>query len=174
LVLIAMAAALGVSGCGYHPLYADRSAVGGINVAGQLANVKIAGIADRRGQMIRNFLLDRMNPSGEPADPRYILTVTTTENIAITDTRADGTATRSDLRITAHFSLRDTRSDVTVYIDQTEALGTFNLLTARFSSTVSEQETRRRVAEQVADQITRLVALFINRRSRPHPAAKPS
>lgn len=157
------AAAIALGGCGYRPLYGDRGAAG-TGVRQNLAQVKIMGIADRRGQMLRNNLLDRMNPAGEPAQSRYTLSVVTAETTRITDSRADGTATRSDLVVVARFSLRDTNTDVVVYNDRTEAVATFNLLTNRFASVASEDEARKRAMELVADQITTLVALFVNRR----------
>ncbi|MCW5774643.1 MAG: hypothetical protein KIT16_23565, partial [Rhodospirillaceae bacterium] len=72
---VVIAAALALGGCGYRPLYGDRGTSDAVNVSGELARVKIAGIADRRGQILRNYLLDRMNPAGEPADPRYVLII---------------------------------------------------------------------------------------------------
>lgn len=169
----ALAVALAVGGCGYRPLYGEQSAVGGAPVRGQLSQVKIAHIADRRGQLLRNYLLDRMNPGGEPASPRFLLSVTTSETRRITDTRADGTATRADLVVIARFNLRDAASDAVVLIANSEGVATFNLLTARFASVVSEDEARRRAVELLADQIALQVALFLNRRPTA-PGDKPS
>ena len=171
----ALAAALVVGGCGYRPLYGEQGAVADSPAREQLSQVKIVGIADRRGQMLRNYLLDRMNPRGEPASPRYHLSVTTVESSRITDSRADGTATRADLVVTARFNLRDATSDAVVFIERSEALATYNLLTARFASVASEDEARRRAVEQLADQISLQVALFLNRRhTAPPRAEKPS
>src|SRR5690606_19133255 len=76
----AAAAVLALSGCGYRPVYGEQSAaVSGDGARSNLGSVKVLGIADRRGQILRNYLLDRMTPRGEPATPRYILSVTTTE-----------------------------------------------------------------------------------------------
>lgn len=160
----ALAAALATGGCGYRPLYGEQSSVAGAPVQGQLSRVKIAGIADRRGQILRNFLLDRMNPRGEPGSPRYVLSVTTNELNRITDTRADGTATRADIVIGARFNLRDAVSDAVVFIGNSEGVGTYNLLSARYASVASEEEARRRALELLSDQITLQVALFLNRR----------
>lgn len=173
LISLVAAAAIALAGCGYRPLYGDRNTVPGSAPAGspgaasvrdRLAEVKILGIADRRGQLLRNYLLDRMNPGGEPAQARYTLAIVTTESTRITDSRADGTATRSDLVMSARFSLRDARTDTVVYIDSSDGVATFNLLTNRFSSVASEDEARRRAVELIADKITTQLALFMNRR----------
>ncbi len=157
--------ALALGGCGYRPVYGEQSAaVPSDGARAQLGSVKILGIADRRGQILRNFLLDRMTPGGEPAAPRYVLSVTTTESRRFTSSRADGTATRADLVIVARYSLRDATSDLVVFSDRSEGLATYNLLTARYASVASEDGARRRAAEQIADQIALQIALFLNRR----------
>ena len=165
-VFAAMAGcALVLGGCGYRPVYGDRSAaVAADGARANLGSVKILGIADRRGQILRNYLLDRMTPGGEPATPRYVLSVTTTESRRFTSSRADGTATRADLVIVARYSLRDATSDLVVFVDRSEGLATYNLLTARYASVASEDEARSRAAEQIADEMSLQIALFLNRR----------
>jgi LPS-assembly lipoprotein len=172
-LVAAAAAVLALSGCGYRPVYGEQSAaVSGDGARANLGSVKILGIADRRGQILRNYLLDRMTPRGEPATPRYILSVTTTEGRRITSTRADGTGTRADLVIVARFSLRDATSDLVVFTERSEGVATYNLLTARYASVASEDEARRRAVELLADQISLQVALFLNRRHAPGQADK--
>jgi hypothetical protein len=113
-----------------------------------------------------------MTPRGEPATPRYILSVTTSEGRRITSTRPDGTGTRADLVIAARFTLRDATSDLVVFSERSESVATYNLLTARYASVSSEDEARRRAVELVADQIALQVALFLNRRHAPGQADK--
>jgi LPS-assembly lipoprotein len=166
-LVAAAALALAASGCGYRPLYGEQGAVAGAGARAHLGTVKISGIADRRGQLLRNYLIDRMNPRGEPASPRYVLLVVTSEASRVTDSRPDGTATRADLVINARYNLRDAGSDAVVFVERAEAVATFNLLTARFASVVSEDEARRRAMELLADEIALQVALFLNRRHAP-------
>jgi LPS-assembly lipoprotein len=172
-LVAAAAAVLALSGCGYRPVYGEqRAAVAGDGARTNLGSVKILGIAERRGQLLRNYLLDRMTPRGEPATPRYILSVTTSEGRRITSTRPDGTGTRADLVIAARFTLRDATSDLVVFSERSESVATYNLLTARYASVSSEDEARRRAVELVADQIALQVALFLNRRHAPGQADK--
>ena len=172
-LIAAAAALLALSGCGYRPVYGEQSAaVSGDGARANLGSVKILGIADRRGQLLRNYLLDRMTPRGEPATPRYILSVTSNESRRITVSRPDGTATRADLAIVARYSLRDATSDLVVFSERAEAVTTYNLLTARFASVASEDEARRRAVEQIADQMALQIALVLNRRHAPGQADK--
>ncbi len=169
---LAAAAVLTLSGCGYRPVYGERSAAAADGATANLGSVKVLGIADRRGQLLRNYLLDRMTPRGEPATPRYLLAVTTIESTRITDSRPDGTATRADVVVSARYVLRDAASDLVVLSDRSDAVASYNLLTARFASVASEDEARRRAVEQLADQISLQVALFLNRRHAPVRAEK--
>lgn len=167
------AAALALSGCGYRPVYGEQSAaVSSEGARASLGSVKVVGIADRRGQLLRNYLMDRMTPRGEPAAPRYLLSVTTSEGRRITSTRPDGTGTRADLVVAARFTLRDATSDLIVFSDRSESTATYNLLTARYATVSSEDEARRRAMELLADQIALQVALFLNRRHTPGQADK--
>jgi LPS-assembly lipoprotein len=170
--LVAAAALLVLSGCGYRPVYGERGAATSDAARTDLGSVKVLGIADRRGQLLRNYLIDRMNPRGESAAPRYVLSVTSSESTRVTDSRPDGTATRADIIVSARYTLRDSTSDLVVFTERSEAIATYNLLTARFASVVSEDEARRRAVELIADQISLQVAMFLNRRHAAPPRAE--
>ncbi len=172
-LLVLAAAAGALSGCGFQPLYGDRGATSSADVQTLLSEVKIIRIGDRRGQMIHNGLLDRMNPRGEPSNPRYLLLVRSTESTRHVETRADGTATRYDIVLTARYELRDVSSDVTVFTERSEAAASYNVLTQRFSTVTAEDEARRRAAEILSDDITLQVSLFLNRRHRLPTATAP-
>jgi LPS-assembly lipoprotein len=62
----------GLAGCGFEPLYGERKDV---SVVGELAAVRIAPIPDRAGQILRNFLLDQINPRGTAQAAAYTLTI---------------------------------------------------------------------------------------------------
>jgi LPS-assembly lipoprotein len=156
--------ALAAQGCGYRPLYGEHGVAGSPSVRQILADVKVVSIADRRGQMLYNGLVDRLNQAGEPLSPRYTLVTRLRESIRALETRQDGTVTRADVILTANFELRDTASEVVVFRERAESSVGFNLSTQRFAAVVSEDDARRRAVEQLADDITLQVALFVNRR----------
>ncbi|MCM0018644.1 MAG: hypothetical protein NBV67_01485, partial [Tagaea sp.] len=68
----ALAAAFVLAGCGFEPLH--RTTARG-SAADSLAAIRIDPIADRSGQILRNYLLDRLSPRGTPARPDYVLRV---------------------------------------------------------------------------------------------------
>ena len=69
--LAVIAVAILLAGCGFRPLYGTIGE--DLPVTTQLAQIRIAAIPDRIGQKLRNFLLDRINPEGQPQRPLYYL-----------------------------------------------------------------------------------------------------
>ncbi len=93
LFLLAFLALL--SGCGFQPLYGKRAE----NPLPQLASIKIHPIADRTGQILRNYLLNELTPRGQPRNPKYILFVEVTESLGSYGIQKDDTATRAILKL---------------------------------------------------------------------------
>lgn len=161
LVLIAGLAAL--SACGYQPLYAERGAAGE-SAAADLATVRIVPIANRGGQMLYNALLDRMNPTGRPGNPRYVLEVRMAESTQAIGVRTDEFATRANMMHTARFELRDAQSDVVLFRGTSDATMSYNIVQQRYATLVAEGDARQRGVDLLADDIRLQVALYMNRR----------
>ncbi len=155
-------AALSLAGCGYRPLYG--SAPGEASVTSELAKVRIALIADRAGHRLRNHLLDRMNPRGEPSVPAYALNVSLVETRVDLGVRRDETRTRANLILTATFQLRDISNNRILFSANARRVASFNIRDAEFSTISAESAARRRTAEGLADEITQRVAIYLNRK----------
>ncbi|MXW92861.1 MAG: hypothetical protein F4114_01440 [Rhodospirillaceae bacterium] len=166
---VVAALAIGLAGCGFQPLYADRPGgkkggeSGGGDVAGDVATVRIAPIADRIGQILRNELLDRLNPSGEPADPRYALEVRLAVSRRELGIRRDETATRANLRFLSSFRLREADSGAIVYSGRTASVTSYNIVESEYATISAERAARRRGAILVADGIALRLAAYFNR-----------
>ncbi len=157
---IVVVLAFGVSGCGFRPLYADRSAG---SVAGVVATIRVAPIRDRKGQVLRNELIDRLNPSGEPADPRYSLEVRLAVAKHELGIRKDETATRTTMRFRSTFRLRDTDSGAIVYASRAATITSYNIVDSEYATIASERAARRRGLILVADSIAMRLAAYFNR-----------
>ncbi len=162
------AAALGAAlvlatGCGFRPLYGQRSD-GGSTFA-ELEAIAIGPIPGRVGQILRNHLLDRLTPLGQQRQARYRLDVRLSkfkEGLAI---KKDEEITRSNLKLTADFVLRDPGNGETMYQGRSRSTPSFNLVRSDFANLVAEQDAERRVAREISDQITtRLSVYFASRR----------
>lgn len=153
----------GPSACGFRPLYgqhADRS------VSDDLAAVKIAPVGDRLGQHLHNFLLDRLNPKGSPAEPKFVLQITLTESLATLAFRKDATATRANLLVSVVYELRDTQTGKRVFRTQSTVTTSYNIVESDFATLSAKADARRRAARNLSDEIRTRLAIYFNRQRR--------
>lgn len=156
------AALLVLAGCGFRPLYGQRA--DGTSTVAQLESIAIGPMPGRLGQLLRNDLLDRLNPRGRPERPRYRLDVELSrfrEGLAI---RKDEQITRANLRLTASYQLRDLSSGQPALRGRTQSTASFNLVRSDFANVIAEQDAERRGARQLSDQIMTRLAVFFSRR----------
>ena len=159
--LTAITIALVLSGCGFRPLYGTA----GINhnISDQLAQIRIETIPDRTGQQLWNFLLDRLNPNGQPANPLYYLMVTI--NITRTDfgIERDNTATRAILVLAANYRLVDRTKKTTLVKGSTHSTNSFNIVGSDFATLSAETDATKRASREVSDNIKTRLALYFTR-----------
>ena len=165
-VIVAVLAATGLSGCGFRPLYARGGAQGGqSSVAAEMGGVRINGIENRLGQDLRNALLTRISPTGEPASPRYILSVVLTQSEGGLGYRKDTYATMADMRLTARVILSDEDQGSSVSGSE-EALVSFDYLGPRYASVAMERDAANRAVTELADRIANRVGLALAGKTR--------
>lgn len=174
-LLVVMAVlALGPAGCGFKPLYGkgDSQSAG---VAPELASIRIAAIEDRKGQEMRNFLVQGMNPRGEPGDGRYRLEVRLLENTSGLAQTSDGKSTVGRMSITAQYQLYDETTGKVVHTASTRAAGSYRYLGPRYGSMVSESDTESAIIERLANDVRlELSAWFMDRRPDKRPLDSPT
>ena len=157
--LIILAGALG--SCGFQPLYAERP--GGRSVSSDLSEVRIAPISDRAGQMLRNELIDRLNPSGEPNPGKYTLIVTLSVSKQELGIRKDETATRANMLLSATFRLVEAESGAIVYRSGSSATTSYNIVESDYGTISAERDARQRGLILLADGIAIRVSAYFNR-----------
>jgi LPS-assembly lipoprotein len=150
--------ALGPAGCGFHPLYAKSEAAGESAVRGEMAQVRIGLIENRLGQQLRNALLERITPAGEPADPSYTLSVKLSESETSLGYRRDSFATLGLLIVTAAVSLGP---QGLIRGEAVTATVSFDYLGPRYASVAMERDAEERAIQQLADQISQRVGLAL-------------
>ena len=169
--LALLGAAAVVAGCGFRPLYGTTDAR---DAPEQLAAVHIEPIADRTGQILRNHLLDLLNPRGRPTEHRYVLFVKLGEEIQGLAVAKSELATRANLRLSASFTLTQVDGGRFILTGNSVIVSSFNILGAESLATlVAEKDARARALGQIARDITtRLAAFFTGRRAPQGRAAK--
>ncbi|MDJ0950053.1 MAG: LPS assembly lipoprotein LptE [Alphaproteobacteria bacterium] len=158
---VALTVGLMLTACGYRPLYAPQDPA----AAPDMSTVKVRLIEDRSGQALRNLLLDRMNPNGEPANPEYELEVELTEDRRNLGLRKDETATRADLTVQANYELRKVGQADIVLVGRSRSVSSFNIVQSQFATLAAETDARKRALRELSDQIVLRVALHLNSRS---------
>ena len=145
-----VALVVAVSGCGFQPLH-QRGSAGSPEV---LAAIEIANIADRRGQKLRNFLLDRLSPHGPPRYPVYVLDVALSESKGGLGVRKDAFATRAFLTVNASFSLfRAGLIEQGTFTGGARSTNYYNIVKSEFATLAAEENARNRALRAIADEI---------------------
>lgn len=150
-----------LSACGFQPLYADRQDKR--SVAEDFAEVQILPISNRTGQMLRNELIDRMNPNGQPSDAKYTLEVKSAVSKQALGIRIDETATRANMQFSASFRLIEVSSGSVVYKSNTAATTSYNIVSSDYGTISAERDARRRGSLLIAESITVRLAAYFNR-----------
>ena len=154
-----LAAVLALSACGFHPLYQSRGDAAS-PIAKEFASIRINGIADRDGQILRNLLLERLNPDGEPLHPRYVLSVHLTRQMSGIAYQKDATASGGELTLTAVYTLRDTANNAT-YGGSAASVISVNYLGARYASVAAERDAENQALTQLADSLQDRLATYL-------------
>ena len=95
---------LAVAGCGYRPLYAERT--GGPDIVAELARIEIAEAETRLGQIIRNDLISSMRPAGSgEGTGEYRLTLKPDNRTSAVIANAQPAVTRRSMLVTVEFEL---------------------------------------------------------------------
>jgi len=154
-------ATLIVAGCGFQTLYGSGQGIAGSAAADDLADVRIAAISDRLGQIVRNDLLDRLNPFGEPVAPRFLLAVELEEGKEGLAIQIDDTVTRFNLTLTADYALTDALTGELLTTGSVRATAAYNVLRSDFANVIAERDAQQRAGREISDELkTRLAVYF--------------
>lgn len=159
----ALLLALVASGCGFQPLYGEKSDAA--QATDELAQVKVNTIPDRNGQILHNLLLDRMNPKGRPGAPAYALDIQLTEAKASIGIIKDNTATLAQLSSSATYTLYDLKKKAALQSGRARSFTSYNIVQSNFATLAAEQDARERTLRELADDITTKIAVFLSTRT---------
>ena len=128
----------------------------------KLAQIKVVLIPNREGQVLRNHLLDKLNPTGEPTAPQWRLVVDLSLQKSGVALRKDGTFQRFNLIAVAPIKLIDLQTQKVIYGDMAQTVTSYAIgdSTAEFgySATVAEQDAQLQAVRLLADEIHLMLA----------------
>ena len=145
------------AGCGFRPLLGETS---NPQVRENLAQVKVDMILDRSGQILRNYLIDDLNPNGVQGSARYSLRVVLVEPRREAAIQRDNTASRITYSASATFTLFDTTRRVYVFSGSSVSETTYEVTTSEYATVSSLNGARDRVLQDVSADIRQQVADF--------------
>ena len=147
-----------LAGCGFQPLYGGSAKS---DVRANLAAVEVGTIRDRIGQQLRNELVRRFHPDGRPRNPSYRLQIDLNINKRELAVKRTEIPTRTNLRITARYTLRKNMDGKTLIQGTTRITTSYDILTDDFATLAAEADARRRGVRELADEITNRLAAYL-------------
>lgn len=155
-----------LAGCGFEPVYMRTGSGRPGPAQRDLAAIDVGIIPDRPGQLLRQALQERFGSDAGDAPPRYRLTVGYSiagQGIGILQSSI---ATRVRMIGTANWTLRPADGGPVVTSGTAKAVDGFDVLDQQyFAADLSTEQTQRRLASELADDITMQLAVFFRRRA---------
>jgi len=163
---LSLGACAAVTGCGFQPIYM-RTASGEPGPAQRdLAAVNVAIIPDRPGQLLRQALQERFGSDAGDTPARYKLAVSFSVAGQGINILQSSIATRVRMIGTANWTLTGVDGGPAVTSGSAKAVDGFDVLDQQyFAADLSTEQTQKRLASQLADQITLQLAVFFRRRA---------
>jgi len=146
--------ALGLSGCGFTPLYA-RPGVGPA-----LSSVEVIAPEGRTGYLIRQHLDDALGKNRDAA-PRYRMSLQLGESRYPRGLRVDNVATRYEYVLTAAYTLTAVPSGATAKTGAVRVELTYDSADQPYASVAAQQDVQDRAAEEAARRIQLELAAWL-------------
>lgn len=167
--LLAAALLAALAACGFRPLHLppDPGSTAGLEL---LAGTQIRPIEGRVGQQLHNLLRDRLNPSGQPVRPVYLLEIVLEKTIREQAIQTDETATRANLILRAKYLVRDAAKGSVLFRGDSVSVNGYNILINLYATRTAEDGALSRGLRDLADNIRlRLSAHFAGLQSAATP-----
>jgi LPS-assembly lipoprotein len=150
--------------CGFTPLYSRDEGVGGARA--ELAGVQVRAETDRVHHMVRNELIERLNPRNESAARSYELLFTVREARAGVLVTRQETVSRFNLSLSGAWTLYDKQDGQELARGNVNSTASYNVLRSEFGNVASENDARLRAARDLADTIRLRLAAYFGRQAR--------
>jgi len=163
---VVVALVLGLSGCGWAPLYGE---VAGSRASEELRAIYVEPILERIGQRLRIALRSSLNPTGEPTPERYRLRTTLATALTNLGIESQGLASLAQFHVYATYMLIDSKSHNTLLVSTVHVANSFDLNPNQYSTVVGEDDAAVRSAAELNQEIVTRLAVFLERRLAEQP-----
>ena len=157
--------ALGLSGCGFRPLYAPGAMANGREISEELASVRVVNIGERNGQMLRRALQQRLEDSRPGTPARFELRCGLAIAADLQGYREDGVISRIRFTASSDFTLVRMAPPQDVVLRGTvQRFDAFNIPENQFfSADVSRDASFGRLVDALAEDLVRRLILEFRR-----------
>ena len=163
---ILLLAALLVSGCGFHPLYAVPGETHG-EMRADLGAIYVEPLPDKLGYELRNRLIDVLDAKAEMAGARYRLHVSMNEKneaIGVQSQQVGNISqtaiTRYNDTLTVQYELVDLATGKAVTHGTESGLSAYNVLASPYATLIAQQDADKRAADDIAERIRLALAVY--------------
>lgn len=151
-----------LAACGFHPLYA-----GGTKSPRrlELSQIEITPVQSKLGVDLRNELIDRLTPEGEPAYPQYRLDLTLHEYREGLGIQKDTSVTRWNYQLSADYKLFDLGTGKMITKGTASTMASYSVVDSQFATLTAENDAKERASVDIGDQLELRLALFFEQRA---------
>lgn len=154
---------IALAGCTAKPLYAPASDYTGTVGSTTLSSIAFEAADDRDTQLVRNALLKRMIPSGQPVYSAALSVSTTSTGLFRTNVEdGDGETSAHRVSMTASAQIRDDATSELIGSVNASAFATYDQTTQEFANLRAAKEAKERAADQVARQLQARILALLN------------
>lgn len=168
-----LVAAMVLSGCGFHPLYAVPGAARG-SMKQDLGSIYVEPVPNRLGYELRNSVIDLIDGRAEPAGADYSLRISLgqkSEPIGVqSQTVGSGAAAITQTAITRYndtlsvsYDLIDRKTNTVVAHGIETGLSSYNVLASPYATLIDQQDADQRAADEIADRLRIDLAAYFAR-----------
>jgi len=133
----------------------------------EMERIRIASVADRSGQILRNYLLDALTPRGIQGPELYVLSITLNEPRREVSIRRDDTASRLSYTASAAFTLHDTRQRRILFAGSSSTETTYEVTGSEFATLSGYASARDRALQDVSNDIRLQIATYFSGKAPP-------
>jgi LPS-assembly lipoprotein len=150
--------------CGFHPLYAENSGEPG-KVQTGLAEINVALLPERTGQLLRSNLQARLDPNSSGLARRYDLAISYGISGTPIGIQEDSSITRVRLIGTANWTLTaEDAKHSTLATGVARDVDGYNIFDQQFfAMDLENTSVQRRITAAIADQMTQQLAAYFDK-----------
>jgi len=156
---VVVAGLLGLSACGYQPLYATRD--DGSSVSQKLAEVSVAQQSTRVGQLVRNEIVRSTRPVGTQVQDRYYLKLDAKGDAQTLINTSDTVHRRLAYNLTTKFQLVDAATQNVLFSGKAFSRVPYDRLEASFANVQARVNAEEQAARQVGQEVRTRLAAFL-------------